>query len=141
MKRNEILSLFKKLSPHQFDKLVFLLEVPPHEQPAETLDFEHKTNELLKWAQGPPSKVDNLLVGLHELVGVSPPNSQLATVSVHQLLDNILPSLLIILDYILKFLHKTTELTYGFILIVIIFQIGIYIFLFIAVEASFDIIV
>ncbi len=68
--RREIVSLFQKLRPHQFDELVFLLDVPIHQRPSEVLDNERRRNELLKWVEGPPSQLENLLFELRQLVGV-----------------------------------------------------------------------
>jgi hypothetical protein len=59
--RKDIHSLFPKLRPHQFDELVFLLDVPIHLRPSDALNFEVKKNQLLKWAEGPPSTLEILL--------------------------------------------------------------------------------
>ena len=67
--RKEILELFKQVKPHQFDDLVFLLEVPIARRPAETNDLKRRTSELLKWAEEADSGLANLLLELRELVG------------------------------------------------------------------------
>ncbi|HEX4611167.1 MAG TPA: hypothetical protein VH092_23450 [Urbifossiella sp.] len=65
--RRKILELFKNLKSHQFDELLFLLEVPIPRRPAEVLDFEERKNRLLKWADE-EKELDTLLAELQELV-------------------------------------------------------------------------
>jgi class 3 adenylate cyclase len=66
--RKEVLALFKLVKPHQFDELIFLLNVPIGRRPSETIDLEQRKNALLKWADETASGVENLLIELRDLV-------------------------------------------------------------------------
>jgi class 3 adenylate cyclase len=71
--RREILSLFKKLKPIQYDELIFLVEVPINRRPSETLDLTQRHNALIKWAEE-EGELENLLGTLREVIDLGDPN-------------------------------------------------------------------
>ena len=50
-KRRQILSAVKALKSHQYLELVFLLEIPIGQRPAETLNLDQQKAQILKWAE------------------------------------------------------------------------------------------
>jgi class 3 adenylate cyclase len=45
----EVLNRFKRLKSSQYFELIYLLEMPIGQQPADSLDLDRKRNEILKW--------------------------------------------------------------------------------------------
>lgn len=65
-KRRQILTAIKALKSHQYQELVFLLEIPIGQRPSETLNLDQQKSHILKWAEE-NLKLDALLQVLEEL--------------------------------------------------------------------------
>lgn len=65
-KRREVLARLKRLKSPQYYDLIFLLEIPIGQRPAETLNLDQQKTQLLKWAEE-EEKLDVLLDVLREL--------------------------------------------------------------------------
>lgn len=65
-KRREVLARFKRLKSHQYYDLIFLLEIPIGQRPAETLNLDQQKTQILKWAEE-DERLDRLLDELREL--------------------------------------------------------------------------
>jgi len=49
--RRQVLALFKKLKSHQYDELIFLLEMPISQRPPGTQTLDEKKGRILIWAE------------------------------------------------------------------------------------------
>jgi hypothetical protein len=65
-KRREVLAHFKRLKSHEYFDLIFLLEIPIGQRPAETLNLDQQKTQVLRWADE-YGKLDLLLDVLSEL--------------------------------------------------------------------------
>jgi class 3 adenylate cyclase len=65
-KRREVLAYFNGLKSHQYVELIFLLEIPIGQRPAETLNLDQQKAQVLKWADE-NDKLDSVLQVLREL--------------------------------------------------------------------------
>jgi class 3 adenylate cyclase len=66
--KKEILSLFKRLKTHQFDDLVFALNVPPAHRPPNALPLEKRKTYVLEWAEEETDGLQTLLAELREVI-------------------------------------------------------------------------
>ncbi len=66
--KKEILSLFKRVKTHQFDDLVFVLDMPPARRPPSTLPLEKRKTYILEWAEEETEGLQALLVELREVI-------------------------------------------------------------------------
>jgi class 3 adenylate cyclase len=65
-KRREVLEHFRRLKSNQYYDLIFLLEIPIGQRPAETLNLDQQKTQVLKWAEE-SDKLDLLLDELRKL--------------------------------------------------------------------------
>jgi len=65
-KRRQILTAIKALKAHQYLELVFLLEIPIGQRPAETLNLDQQKGQILNWADE-NQRLDLVLQVLEEL--------------------------------------------------------------------------
>lgn len=65
-KRRQILTAIKALKAHQYLELVFLLEIPIGQRPAETLNLDQQKGQILKWVDE-NQRLDLVLQVLEEL--------------------------------------------------------------------------
>ncbi|VTR91710.1 chat domain protein : Uncharacterized protein OS=Methanosaeta concilii (strain ATCC 5969 / DSM 3671 / JCM 10134 / NBRC 103675 / OCM 69 / GP-6) GN=MCON_1746 PE=4 SV=1: Guanylate_cyc: CHAT [Gemmata massiliana] len=70
--RKEILALFGELKSHQFDELIFLLDMPFKLRPSGGLNLEARKDAILNWATE-EHRLDTLLDELRELVSAPLP--------------------------------------------------------------------
>ncbi|MBI4662778.1 MAG: adenylate/guanylate cyclase domain-containing protein [Verrucomicrobia bacterium] len=68
--KKEILGLFKQLKAHQFDDLIFLLDMPIGQRPPNTLPTENRKTYVLEWAEQEADGLQTLAAELRDLVGL-----------------------------------------------------------------------
>ncbi|MBI4660729.1 MAG: hypothetical protein HY735_17975 [Verrucomicrobia bacterium] len=64
--RRDVLTRFKSLKSHQYTELIFLLEIPIGQRPADSLNLDDRKGRILNWAEE-DEKLDDLLDVLREL--------------------------------------------------------------------------
>jgi class 3 adenylate cyclase len=67
-KRRQVLSYFEGLKSNQYVELIFLLEMPIGQRPAQNLNLDQQKAQVLKWTDE-NAKLDTLLEVLQELTG------------------------------------------------------------------------